>query len=132
MLIALPTFPTLLLFWFTDNCIFASLPVYSFHIFLSLNMPEYVSFSCFIHLQSFHPSVLPWAQQSDHGLPPKRVSSLLMCKEQSKFPFVCQHIFMFVPPHKIHTTQYRFHTPVTSTEVTTHLHTPTVALKLYI
>ena len=34
------------------------------------------------------------------------------------------------PPHKIHTTQFWLHPPVTSTKVRKHLHTSIVALKL--
>ena len=75
------------------------------HICLSLNKFEYVSSLCFIHLQSFHPSVLPYTQQSNHGLPTKMVSStILVCKSNlSSHLFVSTHSCLFhSSPQNLH------------------------------
>ena len=78
------------------------------HICLSLNMSEYVSFLCFIHLQSFHHSVLPYTHQSNHGLPTKMVSStILVCKSNlSSHLFVSTHSCLF------HSSTQNLHCPV--------------------
>ena len=84
------------------------------HICLSLNKFEYVSSLCFIHLQSFHPSVLPYTQQSNHGLPTKMVSStILVCKSNlSSHLFVSTHSCLFYSsPQNLH---YSVQAPPTS------------------
>ena len=61
-------------------------------------MSEYVSFLCFIHLQSFHqcaaivPTEQPWTTTQKGQL------CYLSVQEQSKCPYVFQYTFMFVWP----------------------------------
>ena len=74
------------LFWLLQTIAF--LPVY---LCLSFNTSEYVSLPCFIHLLSFHPSVLPYSHQSSHG--PKRINFvILVCKSNP-------HCHLFVDTH---------------------------------
>ena len=102
------------------------------HICLSLNMSEYISILRFLHLQSFHPSVLPYTQQSIHGLPTKMVSSTILGGKSDLSSHLSAHIHVcFTLPHKIYTIQFRLHSPVISTEVKKDLYTQIGALRLY-
>ena len=79
---------------------------FTYYILLSLVMPAHVSFPCFTHLLSFHPSELPW---SSHRLPPKSVGpTILTCKEQPQSPFVFWHtlcVFHSSPQNPHHPVQ---------------------------
>ena len=80
----------------------------AYFTFLSLSMSEYFSSPCFIHLQSFHPSWLPWTQQSNHGPPPKRVgSTILMCKNNPS-----SHLFGSTHSCLFHSSPQNPHYPV--------------------
>ena len=81
-------------YWFLQIIAFLLL-----YLCLSLNRSEHVSLLCFIHLQSFHPSVLPQVQQSNHGLPPKRVGSIIVVwkSKPNSYLFVGRHSCLFKP-----------------------------------
>ena len=100
--------------------------------FLSLNMSLYVSFPCFTYLLSFYPSVTPLgsAEQSwtttQNGRP-----YYLDVKRATLLPirFLAHIHVCSALPHKIPTTWFRLHPPVTSTEVRKHFHTPNSGIK---
>ena len=80
------------LFWFLQIIVF-----WRVCLCFRFNTSEYTSVPCFIHLLSFYPSVLPQDQQSNHGPPSKRISSIiLVCKSTPREQFLCWHTFMFV------------------------------------
>ena len=95
-----------------------------------LNMPVYISFPMFrIFPSQCAPrgsAEQPWTatlKSQSYYLDLQRATLVLI-----RLP---AHIHVcFTLLHKIHTTQFRLHPPVTSAEMRKHFHTPTVALRL--
>ena len=113
----------------SDYYIFGGLLILYFWIWLFLNV-----FHSHILLFAIFPSKCapigsaeqPWtATQKDHP-------NSLDLQRQTYVPirFLAHNHACSTLSHKLHTTQFRLYPPVTSAEVTKHLQTPTVALKL--
>ena len=90
-------------------------------IFLNLIMSVYVSFPCFT-----------WSGEQPWTATQKGQCYYLDVQRATLVPIrLLVHIHVcYTLPHKIHTTQFRIHPPVTHTEVRKHFHTSTVALRL--
>ena len=123
LLIALPASPTHVLFWPGQTVTF--FPVYLFCIFEFEDVcicfiPMFQSFAIF--LSQFAPigsAKWPWtATQKDRAYHLDMQRATLVSIRLSAHIYVC---FTFL--HKILTTQFRLQAPVTSSEVTKHLHT---------
>ena len=130
LLIALPALPTHILFWFAQTITFS--PVYLLYIFefehvCTCFIPMFHSFAIFppqcATIDSAERSWIATQKGRPYYLDLQRATSVPI--RLSAHIHVCSTL-----PHKIHTTQFRLHPPVTSTEVMKHLHTPTVALRL--
>ena len=122
--------PTHILFWFAQTITFS--PVYLLYIFefehvCTCFIPMFHSFAIFppqcATIDSAERSWIATQKGRPYYLDLQRATSVPI--RLSAHIHVCSTLL-----HKIHTTQFRLHPPVTSTEVMKHLHTPTVALRL--
>ena len=129
-LIALPSSPTHILFWFAHTIRFSTiylLCAFEFGYVCTCFVLMFHSFAIFPpQWAPTSPAEQPWTATQKgrpYHLDLQRATSVPIC--------LSAHIHMcYTLPHKIHTTQLRLHPPVTPTEVTKHLHTPTVASRL--